>query len=167
MAACRNKKSWGLGRKSGSGTECSPPAEARRGVILLVLLGILALFGATAFAFLVIASHGNRAAKSLQKVDRVALSPQQDLEEAMYQVLRGSNNNTSVLRSHSLLDDIYGGSWLPGWVINRFTLTPTDAGGWDNRKGLPAHLLPGTATDPPNEYVSVLGGGQIIEFTAG
>jgi hypothetical protein len=167
MAACRNKKSWGLDRASLCGTKSRPPAAARRGVILLVLLGILALFGATAFAFLVIASHGNRAAKSLQKVDRVALSPQRDLEEAMYQVLRGSNNNTSVLRSHSLLDDIYGGSWLGGWVVNRFSLAPTDAGGWVNPKGLPAHLLPGTATDPPNEYVSVLGGGQIIEFTAG
>lgn len=129
MAACRNKKSWGLDRASRCGTKSRPPAAARRGVILLVLLGILALFGATAFAFLVIASHGNRAAKSLQKVDRVALSPQRDLEEAMYQVLRGSNNKTSVLHGHSLLDDIYGGSYLNGWVINRFTLAPTDAGG--------------------------------------
>ena len=89
----------------------------KRGVILLVLLGMLALFGATAFAFLVITSHANRAAKSLQRVDRMAFSPKQDVEEAMYQVLRGANNNSSVLRTHSLLDDLYGEVWIGGWVV--------------------------------------------------
>ena len=74
-----------------------PPASARRGVILLVLLGILALFAATAFAFVVIASHGKRAALTDQKIGRVTFSPRHDLDEAMLQLLRGPKTNTSVL----------------------------------------------------------------------
>ena len=86
---------------------------------------MLALFGATAFAFVVIASHGARAAKSLQKVDRVSFSPRDDLEEAMRQALRDSRSSQSVLREHSLLMDMYGDHHIGGWVINQATLTPT------------------------------------------
>ena len=54
MAACRNKKSWGLGRASGWGTEYGPPAAARRGVVMRVHHGIIAQVGATAVAIQVI-----------------------------------------------------------------------------------------------------------------
>ena len=84
----------------------------------------------------------------------------------MYQVLRGSNNNTSVLRSHSLLDDIYGGSYLNGCSECLYAFSVGVGKRQSEGAHLPPHLLPGTATDPPNEYVS-MGGGQIIEFTAG
>ena len=140
----------------------------RHGVILLVLLGMLALFGATAFAFVVIASHARQTSQSLQRVDRVMHSPRQDLEEAMRQALRDTKVETSVLRTNSLLQDIYGDNSIGGWVINRFTVSPQGSGG-AHPKGFTAseaYLLPGTATDPAS-YVSPVANGQLIEFTAG
>jgi hypothetical protein len=153
--------------------------QRRRGVILLVLLGMLALFGATAFAFVVIASHGNRAAKSYQRVDRVVFSPRQDLDDSMRQVLRGTKNPHSVLRTHSLFEDIYGSAQIGGWVVNRWMVAPIHApsSGAENDRGVKSYLLPGTAT-ATNSYqrtfapvdtatASQDGNGQILEFTAG
>ena len=140
----------------------------RRGVILLVLLGMLALFGATAFAFVVIASHARQTSQSLQRVDRVMHSSRQDLEEAMRQALRDTKVKTSVLRTNSLLQDLYGDNSIGGWVINRFTVSPLGSGA-GHPKGFTsseAYLLPGTATDPAS-YVSPVADGQLIEFTAG
>ena len=145
-----------------------PPAYSRRGVILLVLLGMLALFGATAFAFLVIASHARQTSMSLQKIDRVMYSPRQDLEKAMLQALRDTNVANSVLHSNSLLQDLYGDDSIRGWVINRFTVSPLGSGA-GHPKGFTAsqaYMLPGTATDPAS-YVSPVADGQLIEFTAG
>lgn len=158
--------------------------DRRRGVILLVLLGMLALFGATAFAFVVIASHGNRAAKSLQRVDRVLFTPREDLEEAMRQALRDTRSTASVLRDQSLLMDIYGEHHIGGWVINSYTLTPTDAAGaagdptgWVNpklRQGDDSVYMPPNAKWPTTggiapdiNFATTRGNGQIIEFIAG
>lgn len=138
----------------------------RRGVILLVLLGMLALFGATVFAFLVIASHAKQTSQALQKIDRVAHSPRQDLEETLRQLLRDTPIEDSVLRTHSLMRDLYGNDTLGGWVINRYTVSPDSMSGFTNPKGLQAYQLPGVFTDPYS-YQSGAAGGQIIEFTAG
>lgn len=179
------------------------PASHRRGVILLVLLGMLALFGATVFAFLVIASHGNLTAKSLQKAERVDFTSQHDLEQAMRQVLRGPDPGQlhSVLRHHSLLQDLYGSSdssldeinggsdtAIGGWVINSYTLPPSDAATWNNPKLPGDRTIPGlgainvlfppqdrwpndpSLTPPDNQqydYAFQRSGGQIIDFIAG
>ena len=142
----------------------------RSGVILLVLLGMLGLFSATAFAFVVVASHAKRVTRSLQKVQQsIPVSPEDELEAAILQVIRGpgDSSTSSVLRRHSLLEDIYGGdqAWIRGWVINRYTVAPR--GSRDrNPKGLHNVILPGTPM-PARSYVAAMGGGQIIEFTAG
>ena len=145
-------------------------AVRQRGLILLVLLGVLALFGATAFAFVVVASHANRVTKSLQELEQARpLSPEHELETALLQVVRGpaDANTSSALRRHSLLEDMYGGddAWIRGWVVNRFTLAPRGSGS-GNPKGLHNVMLPGTPM-PSNTYADMLAGGQIIEFTAG
>ncbi len=142
----------------------------RRGVILLVLLGVLALFGATAFAYVAVASHANRIARSLDRIDqRKPLSPQQELESALLQIVRGpqDSNTSSVLRRHSLLEDIYGGneSWIRGWVINGFTL-PLRGSGVPSSKRLHPIMVPATPM-PSGCFADVMAGGQIIEFTAG
>lgn len=140
-------------------------SSRRRGVILLVLLGMLALFAATAFAFVVIASHANRAAKSLQNAGREVFSPRLDLEEGLRQVLRDTVVPASAVRGHSLMLDLYGDNALYGWVINGFTLSP-GAPGYMQPKGLAVNLLPGIPTSI-NAHQSGAAGGQVIEFTAG
>jgi hypothetical protein len=152
----------------------------RRGVILLVLLGMLALFTATAFAFVVIASHARQTSHSLKKMDRVMFSPRQDLDAAMRQALRDTRNTRSVARDHSLLGDVYGNNnTIGGWVINPATLTPSDGVTWENPK-LPqvddSIYMPPNANWPfpsppagntPVAFSLHRGGGQIIEFVAG
>ena len=39
------------------------PSRARRGMLLLVILGLLAMFGLVAIAFVVLTGHEQRAAK--------------------------------------------------------------------------------------------------------
>ena len=41
---------------------------------------MLALFTATVFAFVVIASHGKQTSQAIQKMDRVMYSPRTDVE---------------------------------------------------------------------------------------
>ncbi len=128
---------------------------------------MLALFTATVFAFVVIASHGKQTSQAIQKMDRVMYSPRTDVEEALRQALRDSDRPGSVLRSHSLMRDIYGNDTLGGWVINRYTVAPDSADRtFLNPKGLPPHYLPGTQS-PISSHQSFAAGGQIIEFTAG
>ena len=142
-------------------------AASRQGVILLVLLGMLALFTATAFAFVVIASHGKKTSEALKKVDRVQYTPKDDLEAALRQAFRDNDNPNSVLRTHSLLRDLYGNDTIGGWVINRYTVCPDSSGGaFSNPKDIDEHFLPSIYT-PVASYQSAAAGGQIIEFTAG
>ncbi len=86
-------------------------AGHRHGVVLLVILGVVALFGMAAVSFLLIAGHHRRAALVQARISEFDNPPAQRyklLEEAMYQVIRGTENPFSVLRHHSLLEDLYG-----------------------------------------------------------
>jgi len=130
---------------------------------------MLALFAATAFAFVVIASHANRSAKSLQNAGREVFSPRLDLDEAMRQALRDTAVPTSVVRGHSLMSDLYGENAVTGWVINGFTVSPDfpfGTGTNPNPKGLAPNLLPGIPT-AVTAHQTAAAGGQVIEFTAG
>ncbi|MGA2031103.1 MAG: hypothetical protein ABSG68_02500, partial [Thermoguttaceae bacterium] len=80
----------------------------RRGVLLLVILGLLAMFSLVAVAFVIVSSQSRRSADTGRRVGQTNLNPKQDLDQAMREVLRGSNNPQSVIGSHSLLEDIYG-----------------------------------------------------------
>ncbi len=131
------------------------PTPPRRGVILLVILGLLALFGVTALAFVVITAQGRRAAEAVARLDRQATSPRRDLNQAMLQAVRGSTNTRSVLWPHSLLEDMYGSDSIWGVSINQNNY---------------ARFVPPFAPAPPNlppATGAVLVGGQMIEFNAG
>jgi len=95
------------------------PSHARRGVLLLVILGLLAMFGLVAIAFVVLTGHEQRNAKQLQRMDEQYDPPQQLLEGALFQVLRGTNNRSvnnpgSVIGPHGLLEDLYGADTVIG-----------------------------------------------------
>ncbi len=83
-------------------------SPARRGVLLLVVLGMLAMFAMMAVAFVVLTGHERRGAEAARKVDQVVDPPEQQLDQALGVVVRGSNNPASAIKSRSLLEKIYG-----------------------------------------------------------
>jgi len=88
--------------------------KARRGVLLLLILGLLALFGLVAIAFVVITGHGRESALVNERLGQYTHSPEQELKQAMMQVVRGTENAASVLQHHSLLEDVYGNNTVSG-----------------------------------------------------
>ncbi|MCE5267713.1 MAG: hypothetical protein LLG00_07495, partial [Planctomycetaceae bacterium] len=107
---------------------CPLPASPRRGVVLLVVLALLAIFGLFAVAFLMISGQAQRGARSIERIEQgAAASPLEArslLRQAALQVLRGPNtdsagrspNPTSAMGAHSLLETMYGNGWVGGTV---------------------------------------------------
>jgi len=86
----------------------SPP---RRGVLLLVVLSVLVLFLMIGTAFVISAKHSEKAGKAGYKgAVRTATEASQGklLDEVILQLVRDTNSLSSVLRTHSLLGDMYG-----------------------------------------------------------
>lgn len=99
------------------GCACRAHDSARRGIILLFVLGLLALFSLVAVTFVVVARIHKRSTHFAAQIERTGDSPDQLLRQAALQVVRGTNNPRSVLRPHSLLEDLYGSDGLEGEVI--------------------------------------------------
>ncbi len=97
----------------------------RRGMVLLVVLSLLAIFTLITVSFVLIASQGRRTAVAAARADQKGNSPQSQLHEAMLQIVRGTNNPMSVLQTHSLLEDMYGNDAVLGQVTvnNAFPAT--------------------------------------------
>jgi hypothetical protein len=93
------------------------PIPSRRGVLLLLVLGLLALFGLVAVAFVIVTGHAQRSSKIMQRIDQTLEQPEKILNEAMMQVARGPSNPVSVLGPHSLLEDMYGNAWITGNMV--------------------------------------------------
>ncbi len=79
--------------------------RSRRGVLLLVIMGLLAMFGLVAVAFVVLSGHAERSSKVIQRIEQYPEWPDKDLHQAALVILRGSYSPVGV---HSLLEDIYG-----------------------------------------------------------
>ena len=80
----------------------------RRGVLLLVVLSMLVLFMMIGTAFLMTSDMYRKGSKAAAKEGRVGNPPRELLDRALYQLLRDTNNQFSVVRYHSLLRDMYG-----------------------------------------------------------
>jgi hypothetical protein len=94
-------------------------ASSRRGVLLLVILGMLTLFLMIGTAFIVSSNQFRQANKSYTKVGEqknLEASQKGFLGEVINQIIRDTNNQSSALRFHSLLRDMYGsdGMIFPG-----------------------------------------------------
>ncbi len=83
-------------------------SKKRRGVLLLIILGLLAMFALVAIAFVTVTNHAEEGAKAMQRMGEYPEDPQADLHQAIMVVLRGSGNPGSPLYFHSLLEDMYG-----------------------------------------------------------
>ncbi len=81
----------------------------RPGLILLVVMGMLALFSMLAVTYMVFASSSRATSVALSRKDiRSNQSYKPLFEEAIKQLVRGSATNDSATYGHSLLGDIYG-----------------------------------------------------------
>lgn len=99
----------------------------RRGVLLLIVLALLALFALIAVSFVVLTGQSRRSAEAMRSMEAYDVSPKQELERAFAQVVRGSNDPASVMGANSLLEDIYGNNAKLGEIdgIAQFFSTPS------------------------------------------
>ncbi|TWT99953.1 hypothetical protein Pla108_08970 [Botrimarina colliarenosi] len=80
----------------------------RRGVLLLVVLSMLVLFLLIGTTFLLTSGQYRTASKIVEKAHRTTFQPADLLERALMQLVRDTNNASSVIRYHSLMRDLYG-----------------------------------------------------------
>ncbi len=87
-----------------------PPlrARGRRGVLLLVVLSLLVLFVLIGVTFVLVASQSRRMSRADSRAEQYGDDYRRQLDDVFAQVVRDTTNTNSVLRSHSLLNDIYG-----------------------------------------------------------
>lgn len=80
----------------------------RSGLILLVVLGMLSLFSLLAVTYVVFAGQSRAASLAMARRDYRGTPPERLLDQALKQVLRGTDDAASALYTHGLLDDLYG-----------------------------------------------------------
>ncbi|MBS0208427.1 MAG: hypothetical protein JSS27_05680 [Planctomycetes bacterium] len=80
----------------------------RRGVVLMIILGMLALFMLIVISFVLTASAEKRGAISAARAEQRGISHSNLLNMAALQVVRGTRDGRSVIGPHSLLEDMYG-----------------------------------------------------------
>ncbi|QDV76694.1 hypothetical protein K2D_02750 [Planctomycetes bacterium K2D] len=133
----------------------------RRGVLLLVVLSMLVLFLLLGTTFLLTSGQYRTASKIVEKAHRTTFQPADLLERALMQLVRDTNNSSSVIRYHSLLRDMYG---VDGFV-GRVMVDPRQYTGGNTTPGMPAVISPRYA----GVDIVANGGrgstmGQVVEF---
>lgn len=93
----------------------------RRGVILLVVLSLLAMFALLITTFVVIAGNYRMGAVISARSTPEGESPQKVVDNVMLSLLTDTDDATSPLRGHSLLRDMYGDDGFTGYLINHPT----------------------------------------------
>jgi hypothetical protein len=105
----------------------------RRGVLLLVVLSMLVLFMMVGTAFLMTSDMYRKGSKAAAKEGRVGNPPRELLDRALYQLLRDTNNQFSVVRYHSLLRDMYGTDGFEATVYRPATVNLSSSAGQATR----------------------------------
>lgn len=80
----------------------------RRGVLLLVVLSLLVLFALIGITFVLVASQSRRISRADSRGEQYGDDYRKQLDEVFAQIVRDTTNPRSVLRTHSLLNDMYG-----------------------------------------------------------
>ncbi|QGJ71131.1 Hypothetical protein PBC10988_28340 [Planctomycetales bacterium 10988] len=122
-----------------------PQQADRQGMILIIVLGLLALFALVATAFLVTAESASSGSIAASKKEVWEDPYETILQRAITQVLAGTDNPVSVMGPHSLLEDMYGNQSIKGSLPNNgfSALDPTycnDHGGMLYFRNLPTTL---------------------------
>lgn len=106
-------------------------SRQRQGVILLVVLGILALFALVGVVYVVTSGQHNAAVRNEIKWEQVGDPPEALLNDAVLQLLVGTRNKASALQVHSLLEDMYGNDAIRGQVPSGANLLAGPGGSLD------------------------------------
>ncbi len=86
----------------------SQPGRNRKGLVLLMALGMLALFSLLAVTWVVSASSSRTGAKAMQvRANHSGTSVRGMSQEVLKMALRGTRDQKSAFHQHALLEDIY------------------------------------------------------------
>ncbi|MDG2467788.1 MAG: hypothetical protein P8M80_00785 [Pirellulaceae bacterium] len=80
----------------------------RKGITLLFVVSMIVMFMLLATTFLVISSQYLRGAKAFAQSEVFKREPVNDLDAALYMLLRDTRDPNNPIRTHSLLADVYG-----------------------------------------------------------
>ncbi len=94
-------------------------------MLLLVVLSLLVLFSLVGLTFVLVASRYYDTVKRSLRNEQVGSSPRDLCDDVLAQLVRGTNNPMSAIRSHDLLGDMYGND---GIVCNSSTAITVQAG---------------------------------------
>ncbi len=84
--------------------------RARSGLILLVVLGMLALLSLLSVTYLVFSSESRKASFQLARGDYRGTPADKLIDQAVRQVIRGTNDSRSPIWLNDILGDLYGES---------------------------------------------------------
>jgi len=150
----------------------------RRGVLLLVVLGMLAMFGLIAVTFVILTGQAKRGAESHRRIDQYDSDPKEDLDNALMQVLRGTTNPQSVIGPHSLLEDIYGNPETTGTITaapdplndvimgGQLLNIPCGLANPEQYAGCVLTMLDGPAAGQSTRIVAAPAGGGVLQVVA-
>ena len=84
--------------------------ETRRsGVVLLLILGLMAMFAISVLSYMVVTSNMAETAQNAQKLDSVVdVPPENDLDAALRNLVIGSSNGSNPIGPFSILENMYG-----------------------------------------------------------
>lgn len=146
------------------------PQKTRRGVLLLVVLALLAMFGLFAIAFVVLSSQARRTSLQQQRIEQSYDPHEALLYQGLLQVLIGSDNVGSVLRDNGLLEDLYGNMSVEGTISGATTaaggqllsLTINGVADPEHRVGSVLTLLDGPAARTSLRIVGYSAGSFVV-----
>ncbi|MDX1947000.1 MAG: hypothetical protein SFU86_16475 [Pirellulaceae bacterium] len=118
----------------------------RRGVILLVVLSLLALFVLIGVMYALLASQYYVGSQATIQINRTGDNPEKEFDIVLTQLLADSQSR-SAMRFHSLLDDLYGRDFRRGFVSS---ITP--------------HNNASSPNDNGPQWPNIAAGGQVFGF---
>lgn len=98
-------------------------SSRRKGAVLLLILGLMAMFAISILTYMVVTSNMAETAVNSAKNDAVVEIPaQEDVEVALKDIVLGSNNMRSPIGPFGILENMYG-DWKEyyGYVENSYT----------------------------------------------
>ena len=134
-------------------SRCRKPP--RRGIVLLIVISLLALFVLIGVTFVLVSSHYVTSARVTERIDQVGDYADREFDILISQLLTDTAAR-SALRSHSLLGDFYGTDNLQGTVSG----APTSQ--WGGQAYSFTFTASGTASDVVDYYT-----GRVITFFTG
>ena len=142
----------------------------KRGIVLLVVVSLLAIFILMGVAFAMVAMHYRKTAEQMPSVGRYGDPAEREFELVMGQLLYDTNMRSS-LRLHSLLHDLYGIDTVAGTIsavptaldappgLNLAATPPQQPQVWQ----FEATVAPGVTFNPAPGYYS----GRVLTFLSG